>query len=207
MLFTALPAAGAPDPQNLEVSIPAGGLYISTPYTATNPFNLGNAVLNPATATFSASAPFGSASDPGAGVSITDTQAAGTGWVAFAQTTDFTSGTNTINGQNLTLTNVTPVSIPGNSLTASDVATQSVTDTGLGTADSYAAGAGGTDGLQAFSDVSPSGTADAHQFAATTSNAPGFGIGSIYVDGVLNLVAPSSTPAGTYTATLTFTIS
>jgi hypothetical protein len=93
------------------------------------------------------------------------------------------------------------VGIAGNSLTPSQVATQSVTDT-----QTYGAGVGGTDGLQGESDVSPSGTPDAHEFAHTVSSTPGSGIGSIYIDGLLTLTAPSSTPAGLYTATLTFTI-
>jgi hypothetical protein len=207
VVFTALGAASpAADAQNLQVSIPAGGLYISTPYTPTNPFDLGTAVLNPATATFSASAPFGSASNPGAGVSITDTQSAGSGWTAFAQTTDFTSGVNKINGQNLTLTGVTPSYIPGNALTTGSVLTNSVTDTGLGGASSYGVAATGTDGLQGLSEGTTTPVV-AHQFAKSASVAPGAADGSVYVYGVLNLVAPSSTPAGTYTATLTFTIS
>ena len=45
-------------------------------------------------------------------------------------------------------------------------------------------------------------TAGPHQFAAAAH-----GLGSVYVTGVLRLAAPSSTSAGLYTATVTFTVS
>ncbi len=213
VLFTALPAASSPDPQDIQVVVPAGSLLITTPYygpttanPAGNPFVLNPAVLDPATATFSASGQFGSAANPSQGVTITDTQAAGTGWVAFAQTSDFTNGSGgKINGQNLTLTGVTPSYPSGSALTAGSVVTNDVTDTLLGGANSYGVSAPGTDGLQGLSEGTTTPVA-AHQFAQTASFAPGSGDGSVYIYGVLHLVAPSSTPSGTYSATLTFTI-
>ncbi len=151
----------------------------------------GEAVLDPGTATLSAQAPSASASDPGNGASITDTEAAGTSWLASASTTGLTRGTNTINGQNPALTDVTPVAIAGHALTASDVTTQSVASTGT-----YAAGATGTDGLQGYSDVTPGTAAEAHQFAATISTSPGSGDGSVHIDGLLTLTGRPRPRAG-----------
>jgi hypothetical protein len=92
-----------------------------------------------------------------------------------------------INGQNLTLTGLTVVYTPGNALQAPDVTTTDVTNNGT----VYAAGATGSDGLKG----------GPHQFASAVD-----GTGSVNIDGTLKLTAPSSTPAGNYTATLTFTI-
>lgn len=206
VLFTGLDANGStgPDPQNLQVGVPAGTLTISTPYTSANPFQLGNASLINGGSEFQAIAAFGtySATDVAAsttdaangGVLITDTRAGDAVWTASAQVSDFTNGTNSISGENLAFTGVKPVYITGNALQANDVATNDVTSTAT-TGSPYPAGASGTDGL----------SGEAHAFANTTS-APNGGDGSVFVDGTLNLVAPSSTPAGTYSATLTFTI-
>ncbi len=192
VVFTGLPTGTTTsDPQDLNATIPAGGLYISTPYTATNPFNLGTAVLNPGGSEFTASAPFGSATNPGNGVSITDTQAGGGPWTASATVTNFTnSGTGVINGENLAFLNVVPVYISGNALQAGDVTTNNVTSAAT-TGTPYGTTDTGSDGLKG----------GPHAFATAAS-----GNGSVYVDGTLSLVAPSSTPAGLYSATLTFTI-
>jgi hypothetical protein len=180
------------DQQSVKVEIPAGSLTISSPYTPSNPFDLGTAVLDANDSKFTATAPFGdttksdSPTDNG-GVSITDTQAGDQDWTASATVSDFTDGTDTINGQNLTFTNVTPVYIPGNALQAGSVHPTDVTNSAI-----YAAGAAGTDGLKG----------PAHTIANSTNG----GEGSVYIDGTLTLTAPTSTPNGAYTATLTFTV-
>lgn len=186
-------AATTPTTQgSVKVAIPAGLLTISTPYTSDNPFDLHTAVLDPSDSKFTASAPFG---DPtksdsptdNAGVSITDTLAGDQNWTASASVSDFSDGTDTINGQNLTFTNVTPVYISGNALQAGSVNPTDVTNSAI-----YAAGAAGTDGLKG----------PGHAIANSTTG----GDGSVYIDGLLTLTAPSSTPNGSYTATLTFTV-
>lgn len=193
VLFTATAPTYTPDQQDLSVAIPAGTLTITTPYTPTNPFNLGTATLNPAQGTYSARAPFGSSSDPAAGVTITDTGIGGSTWTASASVTDFTNGgTDSISGQNLTFTGVVPSYLTGNAYGTGTgeipVDTQDVTNNGT----VYASGATGSDGLKG----------GPHQFADSTAA----GAGSVYVDGNLNLTAPSSVTPGTYTATLTFTV-
>lgn len=188
LAFTATAPAVAPASQTIDVGIPAGSLTITTPYSSTNPFQLGTAVLDPTDSKFTATAPFGSATDPAAGVTITDTRAGDLPWTASATVTSFTDGTgDIINGQNLTFTDVTPSYIAGNALQSGDVVTTNVTNTAI-----YGPTASGSDGLGGGS----------HAFATAAA-----GAGSVDIDGVLTLVAPTSTPAGTYTATLTFTIS
>jgi hypothetical protein len=130
-------------------------------------------------------------------VTITDTGIGNADWTASAQVNNFAGpGGAVINGQNLTFTSVHPVYISGNAYQASGtgtipVATNDVTNSPPG-GYPYGPLATGTDGLY--------GTA--HAFADTTIP----GGGEVNIFGVLTLNAPTSTPAGTYTATLTFTI-
>jgi hypothetical protein len=188
VLFTATAPLIAPAPQSLDVSIPAGTLVITTPYSAQSPFSLGTAALNPADAEFVASAPFGSSSNPSQGVTITDTRAGDLPWAASVTVTNFSNGNGgVINGQNLSFTSVAASYVAGNALQSGDVTTTDVTSAG-----DYASNATGSDGL----------LNGPHVFASTTA-----GDGSVYIDGILTLVAPSSTQAGNYTATLTFTVS
>jgi hypothetical protein len=190
VLFTATTPQYAPDLQTVEVGIPAGTLVISTPYGPNNVFNLGTAALNAAQSSFTATAPFGSSSSPGAGVTITDTRAGDLPWTASVESSNFTDGAtppDVINGQNLAFTSVAPVYITGNALQSPDVTVYQLPSTGA----PYAPTATGTDGLGG----------EAHEFASATA-----GEGSVNVIGVLTLTAPTSSPAGEYTATLTFTI-
>jgi len=182
---------------NVNVGIQAGALTISTPYTTLSPFSLGNAVLNAGGGYYTASAAFGNPTiktSPTAngGVSITDTQAGDGAWTASAQVTNFSNGgTGVINGQNLAFLGVAPVYLTGNALQSGSVTYNDVTSTAVTNDTPYSTGATGTDGLYGAP----------HAFASASA-----GDGSVYVDGTLSLVAPSSTPAGTYSATLTFTI-
>jgi hypothetical protein len=184
--FTATAPTSTPDQQTVDVNIPAGTLTITTPYDVANPFELGTAVLDPNGAKFTASAPFGSAANPGQGVTVTDTRAGEQPWTASATVTDFTDGSSdVINGQNLAFTGVTPSYIANNAL-QSGVNTTDVTSGAV-----YGPNDPGSDGLKG----------GPHEFA-TTAN----GDGEVNIYGLLSLAAPSSTPAGEYTATLTFTI-
>lgn len=187
VLFTATVPAIAPASQTIDVSIPAGSLVITTPYSAQSPFSLGTAVLDPTDSKYTASQAFGNAGNPANGVTITDTRAGDQSWTASATVTDFRDGSNdVINGQNLTFTNVTPSYISGNALQSGDVVTSPVTNSAI-----YAAAAAGSDGLKG----------GPHVFASAAA-----GEGSVNIDGLLTLTAPTSTPAGSYTATLTFTV-
>ncbi len=186
--FTSTVPAVLPASQSIDVNIPTGALTITTPYSSASPFALGTATLNASATEFTASAPFGSSSSPSQGVTITDTRAGDLPWTASASVTDFISGSsNVINGQNLTFTGVTASYISGNALQAGSVVTNDVTNSGV-----YAAAASGSSGLKG----------GPHTFATAAA-----GAGSVYIYGVLNLVAPTSTAGGSYSATLTFTVS
>jgi hypothetical protein len=191
--FTTTAPTYAPANAGLTVGIPAGTLTITTPYSAASPFSLGTATLDANGDAFHASAAFGNATTPSNGVTITDTRAGDLPWSASAEVSNFSDGAvptpDLINGQNLAFTGVTPSYLTGNALqSVLTYANTSAATTGT----PYGAGASGNDGL--------AGTA--HQFASATA-----GEGSVYIDGLLTLTAPTSTAAGTYTATLTFTIS
>ena len=192
--FVATAPTFAPDAQTVNVSIPAGTLTITTPYSPSNPFNLGTAVLDPADSKFTASAQFGTPATDGTnagGVTITDTRSGQQGWSASAVSSNFTDGAvptpDVINAQDLTFTNVQAQYITGNALQSGVVTTD------VGNSAIYGPNATGTDGLGGV-----------HQFASAPV---GGSDGSVYVNGLLTLVAPTSTPAGQYTATITFTIS
>jgi len=190
--FIATTPLSAPASQTVDVNVPAGSLTITTPYSAAHPFDLGTTALDPNGTQITASAPFGTTANAAAaaqGVTITDTRSGNQPWTASATVTDFADGAATpdvINGQDLTFTSVTPYYLSGNALQAPDVTTHDITNTAI-----YGPTDGGSDGLK--------GTG--HVVASATN-----GDGSVNIVGSLNLRAPTSTPAGTYTATLTFTI-
>ena len=179
------------DDQTFDVVVAQGTLTISTPYTPANPFHLGTMGLNPAGNCLEATQPFGTSSNPATGVTITDTRAGINNVTASVVATDFASsaGTTPINAQNLGFINVTPVQVTGNGFSAATVVpTQNPNGGCTGIKPSGATGNGGLGGAP-------------HQFAFAPA-----GPGSVYVIGTMDLVAPTSTIAGTYTSTVTFTI-
>jgi hypothetical protein len=183
------------DDQTFQVTVPTGNLFISTPYTAANPFNLGTMQLSADGKNLHAAAAFGAptgVSGTSQGVTIIDTRTGGAGWTATVKSTDFTSGANLISACNLGFTGVTPDYIPGNAISATHPIT--VTDVPNGGASNIAPATAGctATGL--------AGTG--HTFASIAS----LGAGSVNVYGNMDLYAPTSTPAGIYTATVTFTI-
>jgi hypothetical protein len=179
--FTLTAPAFTPDPQTIRASIPAGTLVISTPYTPASPLDLGPLTLSSSATQFSGSAPF-------TDISVTDTRAGNLPWTAKALAGPLSSGTNSINGQNVGLTGLIADPIAGNALTAASVVATNnpAADPAVTPADPGNLGLGGSAPHTVL-------------FAAQ-------GLGSIGFHGILTLNAPSSTPAGTYTGTVTFTI-
>lgn len=189
--FTADAATTPLASQGVNVTIPGGSLVITTPYSANSPFDLGTATLDPAQPSFTAFAAFGDASNPANGVTITDNRSGGQGWTASATATDFTNGgSGVINAENLTFTGVKAVQIAGNALQASSVVTTPI-GSAASTGTPYASDDTGTDGLKG----------GPHPFATAPD-----GFGSVNIDGVVTLYAPTSAQSGAYTATLTFTV-
>jgi hypothetical protein len=183
------------DVQPFKVTVPVGTLVISTPWTTANPFDLGSMQLDPTGSYLHAAKPFGSSALPAPGVAydgvtITDTRGGDLPWSASASTTDFTSSTDSINGQNLGFDGVNKLYIPGNALNATKpVVTNDVDNTGPATI--YGPGASGSSGLKG----------GPHEFAKAAN-----GNGTVYVYGSMDLYAPTSSDAGTYFGTVTFTI-
>jgi hypothetical protein len=132
--------------------------------------------LNPGNTMFTTTGPINPAT-------VTDTRAGNPGWSVSGQVTDF-SGPGSINGANL---GWTPAVVD-------KAASQTVT-------------AGGT--IAAANGLAPGAAADAGVGLKTARTlataAPGAGLGTAHVSASLALNAPTSTPAGTYSATLTLT--
>ncbi|SDJ46986.1 Ig-like domain (group 3) [Frankineae bacterium MT45] len=179
------PAGAAPALSDVKAEVAAGSLSISSPYTVTNPIDLGQLALDSTDTYLEASKPFGTSTDP---IQVTDTRAGNLPWTATVQSTDFSSSTGSINGENLGLTALTPVATAGNALpgAAGNVKTfDNAAALGVSTTDTGSLGLKG----------SP------HTFATATN-----GTGTIGFTGTLSLVAPSNTAAGNYIAHLTFTV-
>jgi hypothetical protein len=163
------------DPQTITVTVAAGTLTISSPYTPTNPFNLGTMVLNANGTALTASAGFGTLAVNGSGITVTDTRSGGLPWTAHVQGSNFTDlpAADSISAHGLSFNGLADAFPAGNSLI-------------------------GKVTLTAVPDVGAGG-----DFATTAPNA---GDGTVWIVGTMALTAPSSTNAGTYTATVTFTV-
>ncbi|MBU4213056.1 MAG: hypothetical protein KJ792_00195 [Actinobacteria bacterium] len=105
----------APDEQTVVLSVPTGAVTVTTPYTPEHPLDLGEAVLDPATSTFSASADFDD-------IVVTDTRAGNLGFTVSVRSDGLTSpGGGTLGAEHLGLTRVRAVQVPGNALVATHV--------------------------------------------------------------------------------------
>ena len=207
-------ASQCTDDQYFKAVVAQGTLVISTPYVDTqSAFDLGTLQLNDQ-GTMLSSGPkaFGDATGTGSvptspktstypGVTISDRRSGDLPWTAKVIAGNFTADGNPasackIDAQNLGFTGVTPNYIPGNALSASTVQPDGTVHT-VGVEDHAAAapavacGAAGNAGLKS-----------AQRFAYAAH-----GNGSVFISGNMTLNAPTSTPAGTYYAKVTFTIS
>ena len=186
------------DTQTIEGTVPAGTISISTPYTPTNPLNLGTLALNAAGTFYSASASLdtGTGDVPGVnfnGITVVDTQSGNLPWTVSALSSNLSDGTGhpggTISGENVGLTNLAPVFVSGNAIQAGDVnvTNQPAAAPPVGPTDTGSLGLGGT---------------AAHVIATDTAQP----VGTVGINGTVTLNAPTSTEAGTFTGTITFTI-
>ena len=190
------PAVGGQctDVQTITGKVPTGVLSISTPYTAAHPLDLGTLALDPTDTYFTANKQFGnSTTDPTQDILITDTRAGNLPWTAQAQAANLTDGGvnpgSTISGENVGLTGLTIVPVSGNGFngTAANFTTVAnpAANPPVAPADPNYAGLGN----------------EAHRFAYAQQ-----GLGSVGLLGTLTLNAPSSTEAGQFTGTVTFTL-
>ena len=167
------------DTQYIRGQIPIGTAIITTPYTEAQRLNLGTLALNAPGSMFTASAAFED-------IHIIDTLAGNRPWAASAVPSHLTnSATGVINSQNVGLTNLVPTYFPGNALQAITVINRPAANPAVGPADA------GTQGL---------GNAP-HEIAHAN-----YGAGTVEIDGLPTLNAPSSTQAGTYSGKDFFTI-
>ena len=183
-------AGSCTDPQTITGTVPAGTLAVSTPYTAAHPFNVGTLALDGSGTILTSHALFGGAGlDPtnaNADIIVTDTRAGNLNWTLQAQSTNLQDATSdVINGQNVGLTGLGSHPAPGFN-TGGLVGFDNPAANGVAPADPGNLGLGGS---------------IKHDVAQATH-----GIGTVGIYGTLTLNAPTSTPAGIYTGTLTFTI-
>lgn len=179
------PKSQCTDTQYVQVSVPTGTLVINTPYTQANPLDLGQLALDSTGSQFTASAPF-------KGIQVTDTRSGVNGAnsytvsaLASALSDGKTNTGSTINAQNVGLTNLTSTNGAGftGSVTTS---TNPAASPAVGPNASGNAGLGGTSPHTVFTAANSSGT--------------------VTVDGLLTINAPTSTEAGLFTGTITFTV-
>jgi hypothetical protein len=175
-------ASACTDTQNIQGTIPVGTLKIFTPYTATNPLDLGTLALNSGATEFTANAQF-------TDINIVDGRSGGLGWTVTAQSSNLTDGSGhtngVINSQNVGLTNL--ANHPGIGFTGTVTTTANpAADPAVAPAATGALGLGGT---------AP------HTVAVAT-----VGVGTDDLNGLLTLNAPTSTEAGLFTGTITFTV-
>ena len=187
------------DVQNIQTSISAGTLVISTPYTSQSPLVLPAMTLNGSASEYSTSAAF-------TGVSVADTRPGNLAYTLSAIASNLTKsgvaspGANeTINAQNvglnisaLTSTNATPNTFAGAQAVGTATTGQNFTGFNNAAASHVAAAATGSAGL---------GGSTPHVVLHANN-----GLGTTVTNGTLTITAPSNTLDGTYAGTITFSI-
>jgi hypothetical protein len=188
----------------IEGTVPEGTLAIYTPFTTTAPLNLGTLSLNSAGTYYSATASLdsNSADVPTAGaipdttfngITVVDTQAGNLPWTITALSSALSDGGknpgSVISGENVGLTGLTAVPVAGNALTGSDLTftNQPAATPPVGPTDAGSLGLGGS---------------VAHTIVTDATQADG----TIGINGTVTLNAPTSTEAGLFIGTITFTI-
>jgi hypothetical protein len=172
----AYPSA-TPSASNVTVSIPAGSLVITTPWSSGTPLSLGTAVLDSATSTWSTPVTnFASATDQSKAIQVIDTRAGVPGFTAQVSSSDFANGPQTFPVTYMGLINVAAHQVANNAIQANQVTTNDVASL--------------SGSAQTFAQYHP---------ASST-------LGTAWISGDLKLAGvPTSVQPGTYTATLTFT--
>jgi hypothetical protein len=182
-----LSGSSCSDTQNIQVSVNPGTITITTPYTAANPFVLPALTLSSDGTYLQSSAPFPALALPFAQqIVVTSSLAPAQAWTLSVAATALTGSGGSIPASGLGLT------------------TGALLDTGVG----------GYPGTVTFSNIpalnpSPAdsagtgpGLSATPQTWATSTAADGFAA----LEGELTLDAPVSTPAGTYSGTITFSV-
>ncbi|MBO9522034.1 MAG: Ig-like domain repeat protein [Nocardioidaceae bacterium] len=176
----AAPSGVSIDDQTITATIPTGTLTVTTPYGPGNPLDLGTLALTTALDGYRGSAQFD-------GIHVVDTRDGAQPWALTALAGNLADGSgHFINGQNVGLTTLVadPGSNPG-------IGTITATDNPVPAAP-VAPAASGNLGLGGI----PHTVLSANQ-----------GPSNVTYHGTLTIFAPTTTPSGTYTGTVTFTAS
>ena len=171
--------AGVSLGQEIVVTVPAGALTIVLDDGADGQIDLGTAEISPEGDLLTASGQMDA-------VLVTDTRAGDPGWTASGIVTDFSNGTDAVNGYNLGW-------VPA-------VLESSANQVGIAAGPSVTAGTEGT----ATSTPGPGIGLESSRVLAVTQ--PGAGNGTAKLGAALSLNIPTDVSAGSYAATLTLTV-
>jgi 6-phosphogluconolactonase (cycloisomerase 2 family) len=193
--------------QNFQVTIPPGTLTISTPYTPSNPFVLPAMTLSPDGTYLQTSAAFPASANPDSQqIVINSTVAGDLGWSLSVSATDLTNGSGgVISDSGIGLTAGRLIGASCSSGPSPDYQTCSDSSTFPGSVsfvDLPAHNPSPTDTDTNTGLSSAGGNSGIYGFAMTPA-----GIGTAVMSGTLTLLAPTSTPAGTYTGTISLSAS
>jgi hypothetical protein len=180
-----LPGSNCSDTQNVQVTVNAGSLVISTPYTSTNPFILPAMTLNADGTLLSTSAQFPDTAHGAQPIRVVSTLAGDPGWTASVSATAL----------NTSPSNATPIDPRALGLTGLNLISGPAGKTAPTFTDNPAHDWTSSDTNQGLAPPP-------HVFAQKTSD--GNGTWNMY--GTLTLLAPSTTLPGTYFGTITFTV-
>ena len=186
-----LTGSNCSDQQNTVVTLSPGTLTLTTPYTASNPFVLPPMTLSADGTYLQTSATFPSAaSSPAQQINVTSTLAPASPWTLSVAATNLTNGTGgTISSSGLGLTSGELLDPgPGNGDYPGTVTFTNLTAQNPNPFDNSP----GDVGL----------SATPHSWAVSTA-----ADGTAVMDGTLTLLAPTSTPAGAYSGTISFSVS
>jgi len=182
-----LTGSSCTDQQNIQVTVNPGTITITTPYTAANPFVLPAMTLSSDGTYLSSSAAFPASTNPfPQQIVVTSQLAPAYAWTLSVSASNLSNGSGgTINSSGLGLT-------AGQLLDPAPAYNGTVTFTNIPAHNPSTVDTDTNTGL--------TGTPQswAHSTAAD---------GTAEMEGTLTLLAPTSTPPGTYTGTITFTVS
>jgi hypothetical protein len=176
----AAPSGVATTTGDLQATVPYGSLTVTTPYTPSNPLDLGTLALTPNLDGYKGSATFEH-------IRVVDTRDGALPWALTALAGNLTDGSgHYINGQNVGLTGLTAAATSNAGLGTITTHDNAVPTLPVGPSDTGSAGLGGTAHTVFSADHGPS---------------------DVDYSGTLTLFAPTTTVTGLYKGTITFTVS
>jgi hypothetical protein len=195
------------DTHDFQPAIDPGALTISTPYTPSNPFVLPPLTLSSDGSYLSTSATFPASTDPSTQqIVVASTLAGDPGWTLTVSASDLTNGSGgAISDSGLGLTEGTldgGSCSPGPAPYYQTCSASSSFSGSISFTDRPAHNPSPEDTDSNIGLSSTGGSSGVYQFATTPA-----GIGTAVMSGTLTLLAPTSTPPGTYSGTISFTVS